>query len=298
MEWIDKMNGAINYIEENLTSDISFEKVGGIVGCSSFHFQRMFSFIADIPLSEYIRRRRMTLAAYELQNSNIKILDLALKYGYNSPNSFTRAFYAMHGVTPSMARKTNIEFKAYPKISFDITIQGSTSMNYKIVDEKGFKVFGTSIKVSFTQGKGYKDIDTFVRNSWTNGLRQKIREAAGYGVESIDNKKILGVALHSFQEDGTYSFMLTAEYPDGGVGEAFDVLDIPSATWAVFSTSCKEDEELDTITKIWKRLPEWFQSTGYELLSDVPELEKCYRTEEGYRAEVWVPISNDKSIQS
>lgn len=290
MEWLDKMNGAINYIENNLSSDISFEKISRIAGCSSFHFQRMFSFITDIPLSEYIRRRRMTLAAYELQNSDIKIIDLALKYGYNSPNSFTRAFQTMHGVTPSMARKTNIQLKAYPRISFEITIQGNTAMNYRIVEADKFKLFGTSIKVSFTQGKGYQDIEEFIRNSWENGLRERIREAAGYGIESIDNNKLLGIALHRFHEYGTYRFMLTAEYPAKGVGEEFEILNIPKATWAVFSTTCNEEEELDTITKIWKRLPEWFQSTGYELKAGIPEIEKCFRTELGYKAEVWVPI--------
>lgn len=294
MDWLDKMNGAIDYIETNLTSEISFEKIARIAGCSSFHFQRLFSFITDIPISEYIRRRRMTLAAYELQNSDIKIIDLAMKYGYTSPNSFTRAFQTMHGVTPSMARETDIQLKAYPRISFDIAIQGNTPMDYKIVNADSFKLFGSSIKVSFAQGKGYEDIEVFIKNSWVNGLRERIREAAGYGVESMDNNKLLGIALHSFQEDGTYRFMLTAEYPTEGVGEEFEVLSIPKATWAVFSKTCKEDEELDTITRIWKRLPEWFQSTGYELKVNIPEFEKCYRTKDGYMAEVWVPICTHK----
>jgi AraC family transcriptional regulator len=165
MDWLDKMNGAINYIEDNLDSEIGFEKVARIAGCSSYHFQRMFSFITDVPLSEYIRRRRMTLAAYELQNSDIKIIDLALKYGYDSPNSFTRAFQMMHGVTPSATRKTSVPLKAYPKISVQITIQGDREMNYKIVEEKGSKLFGSSIEVSFQNGNGYADIDDFVRDS-------------------------------------------------------------------------------------------------------------------------------------
>jgi AraC family transcriptional regulator len=290
MDWLEKMNGAISYIEANLDSDIGFEKIARIAGCSSFHFQRMFSFITDIPLSEYIRRRRMTLAAYELQNSDIKIIDIALKYGYNSPNSFTRAFQNMHGVTPSTARKISVQLKAYPRISFHITIQGDVEMNYKIMEAKESKLFGTSIEVSFINGKGYEDIDEFVKNSWQNGLRERIRAAAGYGTENIYSDKLLGIALYGFKEDGSYRFMLTAEYPPKGVTKEFEVLDIPEATWVVFSTSCEENEELDTVTKIWKRLPEWFQATGYELKAGIPELEKCYRTGNGYMAEVWVPI--------
>jgi len=291
MDWLDKMNGAISYIEDNLSSDIEFEMIARIAGCSSHHFQRMFSFITDVPLSEYIRHRRMTLAAYELQNSNIKIIDIGLKYGYDSPNSFTRAFQNIHGVTPSIARKTSVLLKAYPRISFHISIKGDVEMNYKIEEAKGLKLFGTSIEVSFINGKGYEDIDEFVKQSWQNGLREKIREAAGYGIESIHNNKLLGIALYEFQEDGSYRFMLTAEYPPEGVTKEFEILDIPEATWAVFSTSCSEDEELDTITKIWKRLPEWFQATGYELKAGIPELEKCCRVGSGYMAEVWVPIN-------
>lgn len=296
MDWIDKMNSVISYIEDNLDSDIGFEKIARVAGCSSYHFQRMFSFITDIPLSEYIRRRRMTLAAYELQNSDIKIIDIAIKYGYNSPNSFTRAFQNMHGVTPSTARKTSVQLKAYPRISFQISIQGDVEMNYKIVEAKESKLFGTSIEVSFINGNGYEDIDEYIKNSWQSGLRERIRAAAGYGPESINNNKLLGIALYGFKEDGTYRFMLTAEYPPKGVTKEFEVLDIPEATWVVFCTSCDEDEELDTVTKIWKRLPEWFQATGYELKADIPELEKCYRTGSGYMAEVWVPIYKNKTV--
>jgi AraC family transcriptional regulator len=290
MDWLDKMNGAISYIEDHLSSEIELDKIARIAGCSSFHFQRMFSFITDVPLSEYIRHRRMTLAAYELRNSNMKIIDIGLKYGYESPYSFTRAFQTMHGVTPSIARKKSVLLKAYPRISFHISIKGDVEMNYKIEEAKGFKLFGTSTEVSFVNGKGYEDIEEFVKQSWQNGLREKIREAAGYGTENIHNDKLLGVALYGFQEDGSYRFMLTADYPSEGVTKEFEILDIPDATWAVFSTSCNEDDELDTISKIWKRLPEWFQATGYEIKAGIPELEKCYRTGSGYMAEVWVPI--------
>jgi len=290
MEWLEKMNGAINYTEDNLSSNIDFEKVARVACCSSFHFQRMFSFIIDVPLSEYIRRRRLTLAAFELQNSDIKIIDIGLKYGYESPDSFTRAFQNLQGVTPSLARKTGVQLKAYPRISFHISIKGDVEMNYRIEEAEASKVFGKSIEVSFDNDKGYDGIDEFVKQSWQNGLREKIREAAGYGKEGSQNPKLLGVALYGFQEDGTYRFMLTAEYPLDGLSKEFEILEIPKETWAVFSASCREDEELDTVTKIWKRLPEWFQATGYELKAGIPELEKCFRSSTGYLAEVWIPI--------
>lgn len=123
MDWLERMNDAISYIENNLTTEIKYEELSRIVCCSIYHFQKMFSFLTGVPLSEYIRRRRLTQAAYELSNSNIKVIDLALKYGYESPDSFTRAFQNMHGVTPTKARKMGIVLKAYPRMSFHISIK-------------------------------------------------------------------------------------------------------------------------------------------------------------------------------
>ena len=114
MDWLGRMNGAVSFIEEHLTEEINFEEVAKMACCSVYHFQRMFSFITDVPLAEYIRRRRFTLAAFELQNSDVKIIDLAVKYGYDSPISFARAFQNQHGVTPSLARDKGVQLKAYP----------------------------------------------------------------------------------------------------------------------------------------------------------------------------------------
>ncbi|MDF2568072.1 MAG: hypothetical protein K0R90_1528, partial [Oscillospiraceae bacterium] len=142
MEWLENLNQAISYIEENLEEDIDLNRVSQIACCSTFHFQRMFSYIASVPLSEYIRRRRMTSAAFELQNSDIKVIDLALKYGYESPTSFARAFQSVHGVPPSAARTEGIHLKAYPRISFLITIRGDAEMNYKIEKKDAFRIVG------------------------------------------------------------------------------------------------------------------------------------------------------------
>ena len=123
MEWIDRMNNAVDYIELNLTDEISYEKLAQIACCSTYHFQRMFSFITGVPLSEYIRRRRLTLAAFELQTSNIKVIDVAIKYGYESPEAFSRAFKNLHGVMPISARDIGVSLKAFPKMTFLISIK-------------------------------------------------------------------------------------------------------------------------------------------------------------------------------
>jgi AraC family transcriptional regulator len=147
MDWLDRMNGAMDYIEAHLMEDISYDQVAKRACCSTYHFQRMFSFIADVPLSEYIRRRRLTLAAFELQMSTVKVIDIAFKYGYESPEAFSRAFKYLHGVMPTSARDKGVALKAYPRMSFHISIKGDVEMNYRIEEKQAFEMFGISTEI-------------------------------------------------------------------------------------------------------------------------------------------------------
>lgn len=142
MDYLKRMNDALDYIESNLDGEIDYNTVARLACCSITSFQRMFSYISGIHISEYIRRRRMTLAAFELQNSNSKIIDLAMKYGYESPDSFSRAFQNVHGIMPSIARNAEISLKAYPRISFHVSIKGDVEMNYRIEKKEAFKIVG------------------------------------------------------------------------------------------------------------------------------------------------------------
>ncbi len=147
MDSLKRMNDAMNYIEDNLTNEIDYKAVARIAHCSEYHFKRMFSFLAGITLSEYIRRRRLSLAAFELQNRNKKIIEIAVKYGYNSPDSFTRAFQHLHGVTPSEARNSGKQLKAYPLMSFQLSIRGGNEMNYRIEQKQAFNLVGIMKRV-------------------------------------------------------------------------------------------------------------------------------------------------------
>ena len=145
MTWDERLNNAFNYIEENLASDINLDNVASIMYQSKESFLRTFSFITNISIYEYIRKRRMTLAAIELQNNSVKIIDLAMKYGYESPESFTRAFKVIHGISPSAARKKGIILSLYPRISFLLTVKGDIEMDYQMdasneqtVNQSGF----------------------------------------------------------------------------------------------------------------------------------------------------------------
>ena len=144
MEWIERLNEAINYIEEHLADEIDYEELAKIAGCSTYHFQRMFAYMANVSLSEYIRRRRMSLAAVDLQGGDAKIIDVALKYGYSSPTAFNRAFQTIHGIAPSLVRSEGVSVKSFPPMTFKITVKGVEEMNYRIEKKEAFRIVGVS----------------------------------------------------------------------------------------------------------------------------------------------------------
>jgi len=137
---LKQFNDVMTYIEKNLMYDIDINQISQIAGCSEYHFRRMFSFLAGMPLGEYIRRRRLSLAGTLLQSGEEKVIDVALKSGYESPESFCKAFQAMHGVNPSQAKKGDVSLKAFPPMSFQLTISGGIEMDYRIVEKEAFQI--------------------------------------------------------------------------------------------------------------------------------------------------------------
>lgn len=161
MEWLKNLSTAIDYIEDNLDNDISYDEAAQIACCSPFYFQRLFSYVSGISLSEYIRRRRMTQAAFELQRTNAKVIDIALKYGYTSPTSFNRAFQSVHNIPPTAARNLGSTLNAYPAIRFSVQITGGNAMAYHIAEkypittssfingEEGLNEHGLAVAMTF-----------------------------------------------------------------------------------------------------------------------------------------------------
>ena len=147
MDSLRSLNNALAYIEEHLTEEIDYSKITKIAYCSEYHFKRMFSFLSGISLSEYIRRRKLTLAALDLKDKSFRIIDIAVKYGYSSADSFTRAFHSVHGILPSEARSELTQIKAYPKMTFQLSIKGGCEMNYRIVEKEPFKLVGFKKRV-------------------------------------------------------------------------------------------------------------------------------------------------------
>lgn len=293
VEWIDKMNAALDYIEDNLTENIDLETVAQKACCSSYNFQRMFSFITDIPLAEYIRRRRMSVAALELQISDAKVIDVALKYGYESSISFSRAFSKVHGITAKEAKKPGVALKIYPKISFQIQIKGEKPMNYRIETKEAFDVFGIETVASLSGKKSAKSPAKLWQKSHRNGDYERLFEAAGDLPDFLppDLCKVHGVENYRRTLGNTFPYMLCAFVSESSKTKGYKVQHIPSQTYAVFpSERFKWDKIFGVLENLQKRFySEWLPTANYERI-DGPNFE-IYGGDKDYGwIELWFPV--------
>lgn len=282
MDWLDNWNKAIGYIEENLDDEIDIEKAARLAGCSAFHFQRMFSYISDVSLSEYIRRRKMTKAAVDLKSSHNKILDIALKYGYDSPTAFNRAFQGVHGVAPSKARKDGIMIKAYPPISFKIIIKGDAEMNYRIEKKDAFKIVG--IKEHFTGGidESFAKVPGFWNKIKNTDLMFRL-----CGLMNTDMKGILGVCTEASCKDFDYYISVATEMD---TPEGMDEFIVPASEWAIFECKGPMPTAVQNMQK--RVVSEWLPTSGYEYTNS-PDIELYFdgdQSSEDYKCEIWLPV--------
>jgi AraC family transcriptional regulator len=288
MDSLEKMNEALTYIEVNLATDIDFKEVVRLACCSEYHFRRMFSFLAGITLSEYIRHRRLTLAAFELKDSNVKVIDVAIKYGYNSPDSFTRAFQSLHGVTPSEARNNGYSLKAYPRMTFQLSIKGGSEMNYRIEDKEAFRIIGIKKRVPII----FHGVNPEIASMWesldgeTINKLKKLSSVEPLGLLSASTNFSEGRMEEKGELDHYIGVATTKECPDN-----LAQLDVPASTWAVFEAVGPFP---DTLQNIWGRIySEWFPASNYEQIGG-PEIlwnENKDVTSPTFKSEIWIPIS-------
>ena len=286
MEWLERLNQSLDYIEENLSGTISYERAAQIACCSAFHYQRMFSYIAGVPLGEYIRRRRMTEAAFELQTNGMKVIDAALKYGYESPTSFNRAFQSVHGVSPASARTEGIILKAYPRISFKISIRGDAEMNYKIETKNAFRIVGVKEHFPMDVEESFAKVPLFWQKTAQAGTIPKLC--------GINDKPPFGVAGVSTCMNGKDFDYYIAAASDRPAPEGMEEYEVPACTWAVFECVGPMPKAIqDLQTRI---VSEWLPVSGYEY-ADAPDIEvypEGDQTSDGYKCEVWLPVSKKK----
>ncbi len=279
MEWIERLNSTVNYIEEHIMDDINYEEVAKIACCSTYHFQRMFSYMADIPLSEYIRRRRMSLAAVDLQSGNEKVVDIAMKYGYDSPTAFNRAFQSVHKITPSQAKEKGVVLRSFPPISFKITIKGAAEMNYRIEKKETFRIIGVSEPLQPVIEKNFEIVPKMWENASMNGTISKLA-----AVMDGMPMGLLGVSSCNELDHWRYYIAVASSQPIDGALEEYLV---PAATWAVFSG----EGTSQSIQELEKRIvTEWLPTSGFEY-ANAPDIEVYLSADpENAKYEVWIPV--------
>lgn len=279
MEWIERLNSAISYIEEHLTETVDYEKLGRIACCSAYHFQRMFTYMAGIPLSEYIRRRKMSLAAVDLQAGRDKIIDIAAKYGYQSPTAFNRAFQSVHGIAPSAVRNEGTPVRIYPPLTFQIIIKGVEAMQYRIETREAFRVVGISCPMERDVEKNFMQVPKLWQEAVMNGTIPKLiglMEGAPMG--------ILGVCACCGNEEWKYYIAVSSTKHS----EELEEYTVPAFTWAVFPGS---GECPGAIQELERRIvTEWLPASGYEY-ADGPDVELYLSPDsKNARFEVWIPV--------
>lgn len=279
MEWITRLNTVIDYIEEHLSDTIDYDEVARLACCSAYHFQRMFTYMADVPLAEYIRRRRMSKAAVDLQNSAEKIIDIALKYGYSSPTAFNRAFQSVHGIAPSLIKTKGVSVKAFPPISFKITIKGAIAMEYRIEKKDAFRIIGISQPLHHDIEKNFEVVPQMWQKASMDGTIPKLAK-----MMNTELMGLLGVSACGDVDDWKY-FIAVASHDF--IDDTLEAYNVPAATWAIFSGSGVGQ----SIQELEKRiLTEWLPTSGYEYANG-PDIEVYLNPDpQDTKYEVWIPV--------
>jgi len=281
------MNGALRYIEEHLAEEIDLREAARLAVCSEYHFQRMFSFLAGISLSEYIRRRRLTLAAYELQNSSARIIDVAVKYGYGSADSFARAFQAWHGILPSEARGGGHALRVFSPVAFQLTVTGGGEMKVRIVEKEAFRIVGMMRRVPIV----FEGVNPHIAAMWDSLDAETIQEWKE--LSNIEPRGMISASANfdegRMEERGTLDHYIgvatTKPCP-----EHLDRLEAAPSTWAVFEAVGPFPKALQ---EVWGRIySEWFPSSNYELAQGPEILWNADKDTSlpAYRSEIWIPV--------
>ena len=287
MDWITGIQRALDYTEAHLTEEIDFEAVAKEACSSSFHFQRMFGMLCGISLGDYIRMRRLTLAAEQLIRTSDKVIDIALQYGYDSPESFSRAFMRFHGVTPTDARRGG-NVKSFSRLSVKLILSGGNTMDYRIEKKGTIQIVCKKNQVKKPQGEtATEEISAFWNECGTDGT---IETLCKYG--KFDNLKgILGICFSGEMADSGFPYGIGAEYNGMPLDDAnLDVITIPPQTYAVFQCRGKmPDAFKDTYHKI---CTEFFPQSNYEYGQGV-ELEvypSADTQNPDYTCEIWIAV--------
>lgn len=292
MDILEKFNSALAYIEANLDNEIDSKELSKITLYSAYQFQKLFTAMLGIPLSEYIRNRRLDRAAFDLQNTDEKIIDIACKYGYSSPTAFNRAFQNLHGIAPNKVRvEKGLQLKAYPPVQFQICVKGATVMRYHIVEQKSFRLVGYKLPtVKMKNFEQFKDIPKFWAEQFQNGNFDKlmaINLSESHSDGRVDG--VLGICSVPDINGNALDYYIATAY-DKDVPDGMVVVIIPDCTYAVFECKGKIPFSVQDMTR--RLYGEWLPNSGYEW-AHAPDIERYFDgnpSSNDYVCELWLPI--------
>jgi len=283
MGWVEGIGRAINYIEDNITEEISIEDIAEKIFISPFYFQKGFAMLCGFTVGEYIRQRRLALAGSELISTDKKIIDIAVKYGYTSADSFTKAFTRFHGVTPTAVRKDGAMIKSFAPLKIKFSLEGGYIMDYKIVEKDSFTIIGVSRM--FKHDNATMKIPQFWTEHYQTGKGKFV--CGMYGI-CIDE---------SMMDSDEFEYLIADNYnPSLEIPDGFVTKVIPKHTWAIFACKGPMPKSLQDVNK--KIFSEWLPNckdyeiaAGYNVemytnIADYPQGNQ----DENYYSEIWIPV--------
>jgi AraC family transcriptional regulator len=288
MDWSKRMSAAVEYIEDNLAGEIDFDRAAKIACCSKYHFHRMFNAMLGVTPAMYARKRRLSLAGSELTSSDERVIDIASKYGYESPNAFTRAFRSSHGINPSKARSEKVKLSVYNRASVNLNIKGENMLDYRIVEIPAFKVLGKSKDFEFNLF--IKDGPRFWKEYVSSDEYKSLWKLTNGRVGPVTQAPLMSVYFPGKNRNkDLFTDVLGIEaIPKIDTGQ-FSVYSVPSATYAEFS--CTYQTSLKTNRYIYG---EWFVSTGYERDNNKPDIAAyfpvAFRSAKEMGVRWWIPV--------
>ena len=293
MDWQTRLGAALDYLEGHLRDDMDFGAAAAEANCSAFHFMRMFEMVTGIGVAEYVRRRRLSIAALELASGKAqgiadRILDIALDCGYESPDAFARAFRREFGCTPSEAREPGLILHIYPKLAFTVALKGDTAMEYRIEKGKALRLCGFSLRTSGANGTSFREIPEF----W-NQLMRDGRYAALCAAAAGSSVGMCGVCHSCDDASGEFTYSVAIETAAGldqlpkGCAEIL----VPASTWAKFTSRGPLSSSFQPLIK--RIYAEWLPASGrehagtpeIEFYPDLPDMEAA-----DYWCEYWIPL--------
>ncbi|QQK76107.1 GyrI-like domain-containing protein [Salicibibacter cibarius] len=274
-----------------MAEELNLDKeIPHMTGISLFQFKKLFLLLAHMPLLEYIRKRRMALAGYDLRERKMKVIDVAVKYGYDSPDAFAKAFYKVHEVNPSNVYEEKTLIKSYSPIYFQLTMIGGSQMNYRIEEKNAFNVVGIQKRIPFVKWGKSKAITT-IKETLDDEMYHKLNQLSNvepYGGYSA----VYNIMDFEDETNAQCDFILGTLTTKENVFD-LDALYVPEATWAIFTSD--ENKQLQ-LQEVWAKIyTEWQPSSEYEIIDDAPGI--FFMENEGVddpsvRKEIWVQVKN------